>query len=304
MHGTINNEAPLATPDSAVWLIDASIYVFRAWFERCPPRYDDQHHPVNAVHGFLRFVYQLLSSEKPAQIAFAFDTSLKDSERKRLYPAYKANRQSAPEELKYQFQLCRDFLSALGLVQASSTSHEADDLIGSWANQQRRPGQRLLIISGDKDLTQLVREQDLWWDYGRRRPYNAGTIKSELGVWPEQVADQLAIAGDRSDNIPGVPGVGMATAAKLLKRFGTLENLLANTGDIATMQIRGAVLIRDRIRQYRDTILLARQLTGIRDHLSDLPDNLTRGPVDPAQLEQLCRQLNLESSCHQRWMQV
>ncbi|HPQ95426.1 MAG: flap endonuclease [Thiothrix sp.] len=295
----MNQPAP-----AAVWLVDASIYVFRAWFERCPPRYDRQHHPVNAVHGFLRFVYQLLSTEKPTHIAFAFDTSLQESERKNLYPAYKANREPAPEALKYQFQLCRDFISALGLVQASSTRYEADDLIGSWASQQHQSGQRLMIISGDKDLTQLVREHDLWWDYGRRRPYNAGTIKSELGVWPQQVADQLALAGDRSDNIPGVPGVGMSTAAKLLKHFGTLENLLADTDAIATMQIRGAVLIRDRIRQYRDTILLARQLTGIRDHLDDLPCNLARGSKNPARLEHLCRQLNLELSQYRNWMQV
>ena len=235
-----------------VWLVDASIYIFRAWYVRDNIPYDRRHKPVNAVRGFLRFVYQLLHEYKPSKLAFAFDTSLQSSLRKDLYPAYKANRAAAPEELKYQFQLCRDFLDALGIVQSASPHYEADDLLGSWAQQQHQTTDcQLLIISGDKDLAQLLKHDDLWWDFGRRSPLNDGGIKSMFGVWPHQIADQLAIAGDKADNIPGVPGIGMATAAKLLKRFGDIDQLLANIAMIGNMQVRGAKRLQSLISEHQ-----------------------------------------------------
>ena len=231
-----------SNPHKCVWLVDASIYVFRAWFVRGQIPYDRTHKPVNAVRGFMRFVYQLLYEHSPKQLAFAFDTSLQTSARKDIYPAYKANREPAPEELKYQFQLCRDFITALGITESASQHHEADDLVGSWATQQRKNDKQILILSGDKDLAQLLRHDDLWWDFNRRKPMNDGGIKSTFGVWPQQIVDQLAIAGDKTDNIPGVPGVGMATAAKLLKRFGSIDQMLMDLDMIGKMQVRGCLL--------------------------------------------------------------
>lgn len=287
-----------------VWLVDASIFVFRSWFIRNPLPKDTAGNPVNAVHGFLRFVYHLLHEQKPQYIAFAFDTSLQSSERKTLYPEYKANRSSAPDELKYQFQLCRHFLDALGITQAASSHHEADDLIGTWASQQRLPERQLMIISGDKDLAQLLHEHDIWWDYNHRGALQAGGIKDSFGVWPAQIADQLAIAGDKADNIPGVPGVGMSTAAKLLKRFGSLDNLLANLEQIGSMQVLGAKRLQQLVTQHQSTILLARQLTTINCQVPDVPADLSRHSKDLARLQELCELLKLSHEQYELWAAI
>lgn len=287
-----------------IWLIDASIFVFRAWFIRNPLPKDTLGNPVNAVHGFLRFVYHLLHEQKPQQLAFAFDTSLQSSERKALYPAYKANRSPAPEELKYQFKLCREFLDALGIIQAASTMHEADDLIGTWALQQRSPEHQIIIISGDKDLAQLLHQHDIWWDYNRRGALYAGGIKDSFGVWPEQIADQLAIAGDKADNIPGVPGVGMSTAAKLLKRFGSLDNMLANLEQIGSMQVLGAKRLQQLITQHQATIRLARQLTTINCQVPELPPDLSRQTKDLVRLQELATLLKLSQEQYELWAAV
>lgn len=287
-----------------IWLIDASIFVFRAWFIRNPLPKDTAGNPVNAVHGFLRFVYHLLHEQKPLQIGFAFDTSLQSSERKTLYPAYKANRNPAPDELKYQFQCCRDFLDALGITQAASTTHEADDLIGTWAEQNRKPHRQIIIISGDKDLAQLLKADDIWWDYNRRGALHAGGVKDSFGVWPEQIADQLAIAGDKADNIPGVPGVGMSTAAKLLKRFGSLDNMLANLEQIGSMQVLGAKRLQQLVTQHQDTIRLARRLTTINCQVPEAPTDLTRKPKDLARLQALCERLKLSPEQYELWAAV
>ncbi len=287
-----------------VWLIDSSIYVFRAWFVRHPMTYDRLGNPTHAVRGFLRFVYQLLYEQNPAQIAFAFDTSLQTSVRKTIYPAYKAHRETAPDELRYQFKLCRDFLDALGIIQTASLHHEADDLIGTWASQQRSPERQIMLITGDKDLAQLAADHDLWWDYSRRKALGCGGIKSEFGVWPNQLADQLAIAGDKADNIPGVPGVGMATAAKLLKRFGTLDNLLTNLDQVPQMQVRGAKRLQGLLQEHQDTVRMARQLTGIDCAVPDVPQDLRRQPKDIPRLENLCELLDLTPLQCQHWLTV
>jgi 5'-3' exonuclease len=291
-------------PENPVWLVDASIYVFRPWFVRQPVTLDREGKPVNAVLGFLRFVYNLLQTEQPQQIAFAFDTSLHTSQRKTLYPAYKANRSPAPEELKYQFQLCREFLDALGIVQAASHHFEADDVIGTWVQQQRANGQACMIISGDKDLAQLVGERDIWWDYGKRKPLPPGGVKKEFGVWPPQIADQLAIAGDVADNIPGIPGIGMATAAKLLQKFSSVEILLSRIPEIGQMKTAGAKRLQGLVEQHQDTVRLARQLTGIYCTVPEIPTDLLRGDKDLPRLQALCERLGLSEQQLTLWAAV
>ena len=287
-----------------VWLIDASIYVFRPWFVRQPLPLDAAGNPINAVLGFLRFVYPLLRTEQPQHIAFAFDTSRLTSVRKQLYPDYKANRPAAPDELKYQFQLCREFLQALGLVEAASLQYEADDIIGTWARHYREQGFACRIISGDKDLAQLVAKDDLWWDYGKRAALPMGGIKREFGVWPAQIAEQLAIAGDAADNIPGVPGIGMATAAKLLQKFSTVEILLSRIPEVGQMKTAGAKRLQGLIQQHQDTIRLARQLTEIHCNVPEIPLDIPRGDKDLQRLQALCEQLQLTEQQYQLWVGV
>ncbi|MBU0656389.1 MAG: flap endonuclease [Gammaproteobacteria bacterium] len=291
-------------PENPVWLIDASIYVFRPWFVRGYIPQDQEGNPVNAVLGFLRFTYNLLQTEQPQQIGFAFDTSLQTSKRKEIYPDYKANRSPAPDELKYQFQLCRDFLQALGIVQTASHHFEADDVIGTWARQQRESGNACMIISGDKDLAQLVGERDIWWDYGKRKPLPPGGVKKEFGVWPQQIPDQLALAGDVADNIPGIPGIGMATAAKLLQKFKDTEILLSRIPEIGQMKTRGAKRLQGLVEEHQATVRLARQLTVIHCEVPEIPLDLRRGEKDLVRLRELCELLQLTEQQFRLWEMV
>ncbi|MGM0676656.1 MAG: 5'-3' exonuclease, partial [Pseudomonadota bacterium] len=293
---------PVNTP---TYLIDSSIFVFRAWFALPETITCRDGHPANAVHGFVRFVHTLLQSERPARVAFAFDQSRGTSYRHALYPAYKANRPPAPEELKRQFAWCREFVSALGLAHLSSPTFEADDLIGTLAARERQAGRAVVLVTGDKDLSQLVHEGDVWWDPHRSQRLDPRGIEKRLGVRPDQVADQLALAGDKVDNIPGIPGVGMATAARLLRRTDTLEALLADIPAIAHMPLRGARRLMGLVDTHRDTVRLARQLTGI--HLqADLPTglDLERGGPDGARLEALMDQLALPPSRRFDWESI
>lgn len=290
---------------SRVWLIDTSIYVFRPWFTRLPqPLLSRDGHSIQAVLGFLRFVYQLLKAEQPKFIGFAFDTSLQTSTRKLIYPAYKANRSPAPPELKQQFQWCREFLAALGLVQTASVHYEADDIIGTWVHYYRQQSQPCMIISGDKDLAQLVGEQDCWWDYGTRKALNEGGIKQAFGVWPKQIPDQLALAGDSVDNIPGIPGIGMSTAAKLLHKFADTEILLSRIPEIGQMKTRGAKRLQALVQEHQATIRLARQLTDIYTDVPNIPLDLQRQPKDLPRLQTLCEYLGLTEQQYELWAAV
>lgn len=231
---------------------------------------DKESNPVNALLGFADFAYEILSNNKIENIAFAFDESLGQCVRRDIYPEYKANRPPAPEELKLQFQKCRTFISLLGITQLAAAAYEADDIIGTLAYRARQQGQHVHILTGDKDLTQLIHEGDTWWDFARSRRWNAKDIKKHWGVRPDQIADLLAIAGDKVDNIPGIPGVGTATAAKLLNKFENLENLLEMQSEIHTMKTRGAKRLQELVVEHQGTIKLARKLTGI---FCDMPIN-------------------------------
>ncbi|HSR65136.1 MAG TPA: exodeoxyribonuclease IX, partial [Xanthomonadaceae bacterium] len=148
-------------------LVDASLYVFRAWHSMPDEFRDADGWPTNAVHGFARFLLELLERERPRQIAVAFDEALDSCFRNALYPAYKANRDPAPEELKRQFAHCKALCAALGLATLAHADYEADDLIGSALHHARTRGLRGVIVSADKDLSQLLDEHDEQWDFAR-----------------------------------------------------------------------------------------------------------------------------------------
>lgn len=290
--------------NKSAWLIDSSIYVFKAWFTHTEV-YDVEGNDINAVIGFLDFVFDLLTKEKPELIGFAFDESLETSHRREIYPEYKANRATAPDSLRLQFRLCREFLRCFGILERASSFYEADDLLGTWAKQLNADLIPVNLITADKDLAQLVKEGDYWWEYTRGEKLDAKKITKRFGAKPSQIADQLAIAGDKSDNIPGVPGIGMSTAGKLLRRFETLEGLLANVSEISTMQIRGAARIQQLILDYQDRILLSRQLTGIvRDIEEVSPHDFNISAIDTMAFKSICNQLNLSSEEQNKWQQL
>jgi len=289
---------------STAWLIDSSIYVFKAWYTH-PEHIDVNGKSVNAVLGFLDFVFQLLATEKPTLIAFGFDESLETSHRRDIYPEYKANRPPAPESLRYQFMLCREFIAALGIHQQASARYEADDLIGTWASDLHQQLHPVNIITADKDLAQLINEEDHWWEYLRGEKFDIKKITKRFGVRPDQMADQLAIAGDKTDNIPGVLGIGMSTAAKLLRKFDNLEALFSRLDEISAMQIRGAVRIQNLISENQEQIVLSRRLTEIVCDIDEAKHaDFTVKPSNAEKLKVLCNQLNLSPESTHKWLHV
>ena len=218
---------PVPAPRTTLYLVDASLYVFRAWHSMPADAFRDADGwPTNAVHGFARFLLELLERERPRHIAVAFDEALDACFRNALYPAYKANRDPAPEELRRQFAHCKALCLALGLVVLAHAEYEADDLIGSAARAGRAHGHRAVIVSADKDLSQLLAVDDEQWDFARGLRWGLAGVRARHGVDAHQIADYLALAGDPVDNIPGVPGIGKKTAAVLLAHFGSLDALL------------------------------------------------------------------------------
>ena len=244
-------------------LVDASLYVFRAWHSMPDEFHDADGWPTNAVHGFARFLLDLLEREHPQHIVVAFDEALDSCFRNALYPAYKANRDPAPPELRRQFAWCKALCQALGLATLAHADYEADDLIGSAATRARGAGFRNVIVSADKDLSQLLHVNDEQYDYAKRERWGMAGVKARHGVHAAQIADYLALTGDAVDNIPGVTGIGPKSAAVLLAHFGTLDALLARIDEVPYLRLRGAATLATRLREQRDAALLWRQLTTI-----------------------------------------
>lgn len=273
----------------AAYLIDASMYVFRAWHSIPPDLTDADGLPVNAVHGFTRFLLELLERRRPQHVVVAFDAALESSFRNELYPPYKANREPAPDELKRQFAHCAALCEALGLTVLVDHRYEADDLIGSAVQRLRAHGLRCTLVSADKDLSQLLQGGDEQWDYARDLRWNAAGVKARYGVHAHQIADFLGLAGDSVDNIPGVPGIGAKTAATLLGHFGSLDDLLARHAEIPFLRLRGAAMHARRLHEHRDMALLCRRLATIATD-APLPTDFVdaaRKPHDAAALDQL-----------------
>jgi DNA polymerase-1 len=260
--GNRDDTASVATM-TPLYLIDASLYVFRAWHAIPDDFHDADGWPTNAVHGFARFLLDLLERERPRHLAVAFDEALDSGFRHGIYPAYKANRAPAPDELRRQFAHCKALCAALGLNVLAHPQYEADDLIGSALHRARAQGLRGVIVSADKDLSQLLCAQDQQWDYARDQRWGADGVKARYGVHAHQIADYLALCGDAVDNIPGVSGIGAKSAAVLLAHFGSLDALLARVDEIPFLRLRGATQMAARLREQREQALLCRRLTTI-----------------------------------------
>jgi 5'-3' exonuclease len=274
-------------------LIDGSLYVFRAWHSMPDAFHDVDGHPVNAVHGFTRFLCELLEKVRPARVAVAFDASLTSSFRNAIYPPYKANRELPPPDLERQFIRCREITEALGVPVMIDHSYEADDLIGSALWTLRSHGVPSVVVSADKDFGQLLGEHDEQWDFARNVRWGPSGVHERLGVHPHQVADYLALCGDAVDNIPGVPGIGAKTAASLLAHFGNLESLLERIDEVPFLRLRGAAACALRLREHGQQALLYRRLTRIAldAPVPPHPDALRHQGGRADALEMLCEQL-------------
>lgn len=310
---TLEATPTAATPSAAgaaptLYLVDASVYVFRAWHSMPNEFTDAEGWPTNAVHGFARFLLELLERARPEHVLVAFDDALDTCFRNRLYPAYKANRDPAPDELRRQFAHCRALCDAMGLATLAHTEFEADDLIGSALHQARAHGFRGVIVSADKDLSQLLGDADEQWDFARGQRWGAAGVPARHGVRADQIADYLALTGDAIDNIPGVPGIGAKTAAALLGHFGSLDALLARVDEVPYLSsIRGAARAAQQLRTHREQALLCRELATIALHapcepgvppfrrgparadaLREVADHLRFGPLTRRRLHAAC----------------
>jgi DNA polymerase-1 len=278
-----------------IYLVDASIYIFRAYFSIPEDLTDRRGNPANAVYGFAHFLGGLLDRTRARHIAVAFDESLTTSFRNEIYPPYKSNRVLPPPELEAQLAACQELAQVLGLNTLVSSRYEADDLIGTVANTVRRADFAAVIVSGDKDLTQLIGPHDIWWDYTRDRQFDAAAIKAHFGVNPQQIVDLIALTGDAVDNIPGIAGVGPRTAVQLLQHFGSLDAIYERLDEIPALPLRSAKRIHALLRDGKDSAYLSQLLAQIAVDapIKYSPRSLTRKPIDQAQLKKLCKRLNL-----------
>ncbi|MCG8508979.1 MAG: DNA polymerase I, partial [Rhodospirillales bacterium] len=223
-----------------LFLIDGSGFIFRA-FHAIRPLTRPDGTPVNAVYGFTTMLMKLLEDTDADYVAVIFDRARRTF-RNDIYPDYKANRPDPPEELIPQFALVREATRALNIPAVDMDGYEADDLIATYARQAREQGAEVTIVSSDKDLMQLVGDGVKMFDAMKSRTIGPDQVREKFGVGPEKVIEVQALAGDSSDNVPGVPGIGVKTAAQLIEEYGDLETLLNNAEQIKQPKRRQALI--------------------------------------------------------------
>ncbi len=213
-----------------IYLVDGSAYIFRA-YHALPPLTNKNGVVINAVLGFTNMMVKLLREMKAPYIAVIFDATRKNF-RNDIYDQYKVNRDDPPEDLVPQFQLIRDCVTAFGMEPIEMDGFEADDLIATYARIATEQGRKVTIVSSDKDLMQLINDTVTMYDPMKGKMLGIADVQEKFGVSPDKVVDVQALAGDAIDNIPGVPGIGIKTAAQLIEEYGDLESLLSRAEEI------------------------------------------------------------------------
>lgn len=285
-----------------VYLLDSSIYIFRAWFGYPDSIVDQQGRPVNAVYGYWRQLLQETARRTPRYLLAAFDESLFSGFRHQLYPDYKANRALPDAALAHQLDACRRLTDALGITTLSSQVYEADDVLATAAVVARAAGFSVDVVSRDKDLAQIVTPGDAWSDWSSGVSHDHAALHEQWGVPPAAIPDLLALTGDAVDNIPGVPKVGKKSAMVLLQHFGDLENLLSRLDEVPSLPLRGARTVADQLVAHQQEALLYREL--IRLHQADCAieaDDLQRREVDADQVMAVLQDLDLGKAFVREW---
>ncbi len=263
---TRHAEGQMLTVDenARVYLIDGSGYIFRAFHALPPLTRASDGLPVGAVQGFSNMLWKLLKDSKPVDqpthIAVIFDAGAKTF-RNEIYTDYKANRPPAPEDLIPQFPLIRDAVKAFNVACIELDGYEADDLIATYAVEASAKGAQVTIISSDKDLMQLVGPSVTMYDTMKNKRIGAQEVVEKFGVGPDKVIDVQSLAGDSVDNVPGVPGIGIKTAAQLIHEYGDLDGLLARASEIKQPKRRERLIeFADQARISRDLVTLKRDV--------------------------------------------
>lgn len=252
-------------PADELWVIDATALLFRAYYGM-PARVSPGGVPVGAVLGLGHFLRQLLR-RRPERVALVYDAG-PTTFRNRIDPRYKANRGEPPPDLAPQFDLARALGEAAGLLTFSVPDYEADDLMATLARRGREEGLRVRLLSGDKDLCQLVRDDApavVIEDPRSGEVYDAAGVVRRIGVAPNRAVEFFALTGDSTDNVPGVPGVGPKAALSLVEAFGDLDRLYADLARVAALPLRGARSLAARLEAGREEAFLARRLVRLHD---------------------------------------
>jgi DNA polymerase-1 len=247
---------PPASPD-VLYLVDLSSYVLRA-YHAIAPLQSPSGEPTHAVHGTVTMLERLVREKRPTLFAIAMDSG-RETFRKEIYPEYKANRPPSPPDLLPQMARCHEIVSAFGVPCFKQNGVEADDLIATAVRHAREQGLRTVIVAADKDLMQLVATDVMLWDSMRDRVIGVAEVEERFGVRVNQLGDLLALMGDSSDNIPGVPHVGPKTARELLNQYETLEGIYANLDKITRKALR------ETLTAHRDDAFLSRKLVALKD---------------------------------------
>ena len=245
------------------YLIDGSGYIFRAYYALPPLTRKSDGLPTGAVNGFCNMLFKLLEDskssqnlQKPTHFAVIFDSARKTF-RNEIYADYKANRSEAPDDLAPQFEYIRKSVQAFNLPSVELINYEADDLIATYVDQILKAGAKATIVSSDKDLMQLFKKNVRIFDPMKNKFINDEDVKNKFGVSPNKVIDVQALAGDSSDNVPGVPGIGVKTAAELINKYGTLEKLLQSANEIKQNKRRETLI------ENKDKALISKKLVSL-----------------------------------------
>ncbi len=248
-----------------IYLIDGSAYIYRA-YHAIAPLSNSKGVPTHAVLGFINMVKRLVREKNPTYLVIAFD-SRGPVFRHQLYNQYKANRPPMPEDLSVQIPFIKRFVAASNFLMLEEQDVEADDIIASVVKRFTALGHRIVVVSGDKDLLQLVSDDVVMWDPMKDKVMDPEAVIKKYGVRPDQLLDLFALIGDSADNVPGVPGVGPKTAEKLIGDFSTLEGLYAHIDDLKKSKMK------EKIIEHRDQAYLSRKLIDLKSDVA-IPEEL------------------------------
>lgn len=257
-----------------VHLFDGHVYVFRAYYS-LPSMTASDGTPCNAAYGFANTLIRFAADPGVAHAAVCFDYSM-ESFRNQAFPEYKANRGETPDDLEPQFELCREIAQALGYPVFELEGWEADDLLATISRGVVRRKGEAVVITSDKDLCQLVREDGriVCHDLAKGQTFDAAAVRAKFGVDPAQIPDYLGLVGDTVDNLPGVPGVGPKGAAAALRAFGRIEDMPEDPAEWAALGVRGAASLGRKISEHRDLALRTKQLATVRDDVPGVDPGL------------------------------
>ncbi|NOQ96026.1 MAG: DNA polymerase I [Desulfobacterales bacterium] len=272
-----------------IYVVDGTSYIHRA-YHAIRNLSSSQGLPTNAIFGFTRMLMKLLDDKSPEYGVVAFDVK-GPTFRHKIFKDYKATRPPMPEDMAVQIPYIKEVVHGLNLVVLEKQGYEADDIIGTIARLGQEQGYNVVIVSGDKDFRQILSENTVMWDSMNDKLTDSSTIRRDYGIEPEQIIQVMALSGDTSDNIPGIPGVGEKTAINLIQQFGSIENVFEHTDQVTRPSLRS------KLEQFKEQAYLSKKLVTINSAvpLDITPDDLRLKLPQKERLAEIFRELEFKS---------